>query len=378
MTEKRIFLYVQHLLGIGHLRRAALISSALAERNHDVTLVMGGLPVPGLDAGRARLVQLPPLGIGAGGFHDLVDDAGHSVDEAWKAGRRDQLIACLLRQRPDILLTEAFPFGRRPMRFELLPLLETACEMHPRPRIVCSVRDILKADLKPGRAEETLSLLENYYDLVLVHGDPSFARLEETFHGAKNFGDKIRYTGLVADQRSNGRKRGDGVIVSAGGGAVGGRLLATAIAARPLSRCAASPWRLLAGPNLSEAAFTELKYAAGNGVAVERYRDDFRDLLAEAAVSVSQAGYNTIADLLVAGTPPVLVPFDAGGETEQPLRAQKLAETGWAQIVESDALSAETLANAVDRALTVQESRRPLLELDGARQTAELLQELDR
>jgi len=113
-------------------------------------------------------------------------------------------------------------------------------------------------------------------------------------------------------------------------------------------------------------------------VAVERYRDDFRDLLAEAAVSVSQAGYNTIADLLVAGTPPVLVPFDAGGETEQPLRAQKLAETGWAQIVESDALSAETLANAVDRALTVQESRRPLLELDGARQTAELLQELDR
>ena len=57
----RVLFYVQHLLGIGHLKRAALICRALAAAGLDTTLVSGGMPVPGLDIGGARLHQLPPL-----------------------------------------------------------------------------------------------------------------------------------------------------------------------------------------------------------------------------------------------------------------------------------------------------------------------------
>ena len=39
MTTPNIFLYVQNLLGIGHLRRAAAISRALAEIGLDVNFV---------------------------------------------------------------------------------------------------------------------------------------------------------------------------------------------------------------------------------------------------------------------------------------------------------------------------------------------------
>ena len=56
----RVFFYVQHLLGIGHLRRAAVLARALAAGGFDVLLVSGGAPVR-LDVGRARRHQLPPL-----------------------------------------------------------------------------------------------------------------------------------------------------------------------------------------------------------------------------------------------------------------------------------------------------------------------------
>src|SRR5207302_1427876 len=58
--NRRVFFYVQHLLGIGHLRRAATLARAMAAAGLDVLLVSGGAPVP-LDIGRARLRQLPPV-----------------------------------------------------------------------------------------------------------------------------------------------------------------------------------------------------------------------------------------------------------------------------------------------------------------------------
>ena len=38
----RVFFYVQHLLGIGHLRRAATLARAMAAGGFDVLLVSGG------------------------------------------------------------------------------------------------------------------------------------------------------------------------------------------------------------------------------------------------------------------------------------------------------------------------------------------------
>src|SRR3989441_12957595 len=46
--------------------------------------------------------------------------------------------------RPNVLLIELFPFGRKKFANELLPLLEEArIARRPRPVVVCSLRDIL-------------------------------------------------------------------------------------------------------------------------------------------------------------------------------------------------------------------------------------------
>ena len=56
----RVFFHVQHLLGIGHIRRAAVLARTLAASGFDVLLVSGGAPLK-LDLGRARFHQLPPV-----------------------------------------------------------------------------------------------------------------------------------------------------------------------------------------------------------------------------------------------------------------------------------------------------------------------------
>src|SRR5687768_1670293 len=139
----KVFIYVQHLLGIGHLKRAATLARALRTAGFEVTLASGGAPVAGIE-----VHQLPP--VSSPDFKQLLDEHGTPVDEAWKQRRTAALIDAWRRSEADALIVELFPFGRRQMRFELIPLLEEARHR----LVVCSVRDILQPN--PAREEEAL------------------------------------------------------------------------------------------------------------------------------------------------------------------------------------------------------------------------------
>src|SRR5882724_6670151 len=78
----RVLIHVQHLLGTGHLRRAAAIAAALAQRGAVVTLLSGGPPVANLAVGGARLVQLHPVRAADATFRTLLDADGRAVDDA--------------------------------------------------------------------------------------------------------------------------------------------------------------------------------------------------------------------------------------------------------------------------------------------------------
>lgn len=52
-----------------------------------------------------------------------------------------------------------------------------------------------------------MSLVKKHFDAVLVHGDPDFARLEDTFPLAGEISQRIVYTGLVAPFRRRNRWR---------------------------------------------------------------------------------------------------------------------------------------------------------------------------
>ncbi len=372
----RVLLYVQHLLGIGHLRRAAAIARGLAAGGFEVAFVSGGEAVPSLDIGAARLVQLAAIRAGDSGFSSLVDDSGAPASDALWQVRRSALESELASFAPDVLLIEMFPFGRRQFRRELIPVLDAAGQRRPRPLVACSVRDILVQKNKPERLQEMLDLLERCYDLVLVHGDPAFADFALTFPAAASIAGKIRYTGFVVGelpQRLPPSARHDVVLVSAGGGAVGAPLLNAALAARPLTQLCESLWHVIAGPNLAENEFTTLLNGAGDKLRVERFRPDFPQLLASCRVSVSQAGYNTLMEILAVGARAVVVPFADGQESEQPLRARLLAERGLVQAVAPQDLTPVRLAAAIDAAAAMPAPSEGIFNLAGAAATAEIL-----
>lgn len=364
----KALIWVQHLLGAGHLQRAGLLAQALAAGGHDVTLVSGGMPramPPGL-----RVVQLPPCRAADVTFKLLLDDAGRPIDDAWRAARRDRLLALFDDLAPDLLVTEHYPFGRRQLRFELTPLIARARAAGT--KIVSSVRDVLVGMDKPERAAWAAERVLADFDHVLVHGDPALLAFAATFPLADRLGPRLTHTGfLVPPIPAGGRTEGDTVIVSAGGGgAVGAGLFRAALAARSLSAARDLPWRFLVGDGGLRA---ELAAIAPPGVAVGGLSNDFVTMLRHCRLSVSQAGYNTVMEITAVRVRAVVVPFSEGQESEQQVRAAALAARGALHLLPEAALTPVALATAIDTALSAPPPPALALDCNGAARSAELL-----
>src|SRR5260221_4438522 len=287
MPGRRVLFHVQHLLGIGHWRRAAALADAMQRAGLSVTVLAGGMPEgdPSASAPFAT-IQLPPARAADAGFKTILDETGRPIGDAFKARRRDLVLAAFGRVRPHVVLIESFPFGRRAFRFELRPLIAAARQTVPRPAILASVRDVLVARDDPARHAAIVDAVRRDFDAVLVHGDPALIGLEASFPAASRIADKLRYTGYVVGKTGadDGVSGPGEVIVSAGGGAVGLTLLRAALAARPLSPLAGARWRLLAGPHLPAADYAALASdlpasRSGGGITLERFRNDFPALL---------------------------------------------------------------------------------------------------
>jgi predicted glycosyltransferase len=372
-----VLFYVQHLLGIGHLQRVLRIIPFLAQRGMRVTLVSGGEALPEMhEAGAARIVQLPPLRSPDASFKRLVDEAGRPVSDALWRARRAALLDTLAA-RPDAILFETYPFGRSKFWAEIDALIAAARAQRQEAPLIASVRDIVVVGDKPQRRRDIVARVRGGIDAVLVHGDPDFISLDASFPETAEIADKVIYTGYVggdgeADGAGGGGDGADEVLVSAGGGAVGGPLYRAALAARRAGCLADRRWRVLAGPNLPEHEFAALAANLPDGVVLERYRRDFPQMLRRCRLSVSQGGYNTTLDILAAGAPAVVVPFAGGDETEQALRIAALAARGIVETVGDDTLSPATLAAAIDRALA-RPPGRIMLDHGGGTRTAALV-----
>jgi predicted glycosyltransferase len=375
----RIAFYVQHLLGIGHLYRARRLCDALHEMGADVTLISGGVPARALEDASFEIVQLPAIRSGDAGFSGLVDENGKEIDDAFKAQRKDGLLSAIERLQPHAIITEAFPFGRRQVRFELMPLLDkiAALPLGTRPILVASIRDLLQEGRKPGRDDETVDILNRHYDAVLVHGDPAISTLSDTFQSSSAITIPVHDTGLVAPPapRPDSEPRFD-VIVSVGGGAVGEKVLMAAASAAAEGLLDGSV-ALITGPNAPDDLAAALEHTSAGCATVLPYISDLCGALVSAQLSISQAGYNTVADILVAGSASVLVPFAAGGETEQTRRAEALHAAGRAVMLHENDITPQALAAAAQAAMNQQSKALPV-SLAGAQTSARIVLDLIR
>ena len=384
----RVLIHAQSLSGAGHFVRAFEIARALAER-HEVFMTDGGWPVPRRPA-PVTCVALPRL---ERRHEDRRLRALAGPLDAALRGRVTALEGLIRRLRPEMLLIEHFPFSKWDLEGEYRAAIAAARSARPGVRIVCSARDILRKGSSDGllglesrpfrqRVLDGLGL----FDLVLVHADPRFTRVEEHLPWIGETRTPLRYTGFVSEKLAAPETHRDEirgwlggrplVVASAGGNQVGDRFLAAAVQA----------WRGLAGdgsidghalvvfrPLRSDPGEAErLRRLTGDaGVRVEEFDPGFLDWLSLAECGITHAGYNTCTNLLEVRCRALVVPDPR--LSDQTVRARRLGELGLAGVHESP--DPETWPGAIRRAL---ERPRPVhdLDLDGAAETRRLLEAL--
>ena len=392
-TEKpRVLIYCQHVLGMGHLIRSMAIAQAL--RNCAVVFVNGGESISGLNIPSwVTIVNLPPI-TSDSEFQGLNIQSEDTTLEQVQRVRKHRLLELFGQVRPDVVLIELFPFGRKRFAFELLPLLAHIRLSAPSTKVVCSLRDILVTKPDQVRHEDwVVSLMNRYFDLLLIHSDPTFQTLDETFSRCQDLRCDMHYTGFVspkshetADLTDTAPEWNIGnvplILVSVGGGRVGHELLDSSIRASVLL-CGSLSHRmvLFTGPYMPEPQVAQLQELAAQHthIDVRRFTSAFESLMQQATLSISMAGYNTCMNLLNTGTRALVWPFTGHNNDEQTIRAKKLEQCGLLTLLSPDDLKPAQLAGKIVASLN-HSPIRPChsINTNGGRETALAIERLTR
>lgn len=393
---KRAMLYCQHLAGIGHLVRSTELARSMSADGWQVLLVCGGkvphdfLFPPSVRVELLEAIQSDPeyksLSVCAEGF--ALEDV--------KARRTTRLLILLDVFRPDVLVTEMFPFGRKQFAFELLPLLERARAAEQKPLIVASVRDILVGKQNPEIHERrVLEVVNSLYDIVLVHSDESLQPLQATFAMAKAIQPPVIHTGYIiassaveesvaaaeAQHLPIPSESGEEplILVSCGSGRLyaGQQLIIAALQAAPiLAQSFRHKLLICAGPLAPPETFLEYQQLAAGMANVCLVHDlpFLRSLLGQASLSVSLGGYNTVMELLAARAQALVLAAEPNGDNEQKTRVESLASKGLLRKIHIEDLVNGRLAELICEALAL-----PLktvdVQMNGAENSSQVLME---
>ena len=393
----RVVHYCQHVLGMGHFFRSLEIDKALL--NHDVTLITGGTPLAITYPEHVNVVELPPLSMDenfgtfvhtdeAGNTHALTDSEITSIQQ-----KRTRMLCDTLKElQPDVFLVELFPFGRKRFSFELIPALELAKRGElGNMRTVCSVRDILVEKNAPQKFEQrVVSILNTYFDCVLVHTDPNVITLDATFNKLDELAIPVHNTGYItplpctspAETPQNHPSMMTDVpfiLGSIGSGSVYPELMENLVKASILLANDLEHTLLVStGPFMNPEYKERVKMLSNDQqhITVTEFIPDFVDYLCTADLSVSMAGYNTTMNLLAVNTFGLVFPFDQN--REQRMRSTSLERLGVMKVLEQKDISPPTLSALLQTYLQEQpvQYKQHTIDLSGAQKSVELLEQI--
>jgi predicted glycosyltransferase len=388
---KKILFYCQYHLGMGHLVRSVEIMRSLAA-DFQICFVKAGTEVTGLTLPETiEVVTLPTLL----SENRQVKVADPSQDLAIvKQQRTERLLQVFDQFQPDCLMIEGYPFKKYQFEFESIPLLEQVRASRKPVKVVCSLRDVVMAQPYADRNEviaKTCQRLNQYFDLLLVHSDPQFHRLEESFSAVTDIHCPIHYTGFVAQALSERTiwteedvadfaRTQPMILVSVGGGQLGHDLLEAAIAASPglKQRLPEHHLQIFTGPFIPDEKFLSLQHAAAeqSNLTLRQFTPNLLAYMQEACLSLSLGGYNTTMNVLRTGVNAMILP--SSKDWEQTVRTEKLEEIGILRLLQPKDLQPESLVEqlvqAIKKPCTGQ--TRKSFELQGAQKTTAILKSL--
>ncbi|MEL6492619.1 MAG: glycosyltransferase [Cyanobacteria bacterium J06621_3] len=383
---KKLMFYCQHILGMGHLIRSMEIVRSLTA-DFEVCFINGGEIIDGFQAPPSvRVINL--LAIKSDAEFQALQSVDPNLDiEDVKTLRCQQLLIVLNAFNPDVLMIELFPFGRRRFSFELIPLIEAARENGT--KIVSSLRDIVVTKSNQARHEaKVVRLLNQYFDQLLIHGDPALHPIEESFSRIEDVNCDVHYTGYVVQTPEGSHpslvdkvaltKPEPMILVSVGGGRFGHELLDCVVdAAEILEQQIPHHIQIFTGPFMPEEKFWALKEAERDrrNLHIRRYTPTLLSYMKKADLSISMSGYNTTMNILTTGVRAMMLPFTGNGDQEQTKRVQRLAQLGKVRQIQPSDLQPQRLADAAIAHLQHIPSELKI-NLNGADNTAKLVKAL--
>ncbi|MEL7245043.1 MAG: glycosyltransferase [Cyanobacteria bacterium J06573_2] len=386
---KKLLFYCQHILGMGHLVRSMEIVRGLMS-DFQVCFLNGGQIIKEFNIPDGiEVVNLPAIKTDAEFKQLMPVDSNLSLAEIQEI-RKNKLLQVADEFKPDVLMVELFPFGRGKFSFELIPLLEKLQASEKPVKIVSSLRDIVVTKTNQEKYENKVCRLMNqYFDMLLIHGDKNFVPLDESFSRVKDIQSQTKYTGYVVQKPKLNPELTEEdknvidsekplILVSVGGGRFGHELIDCVIAsAEILEQKISHQIQIFTGPFAPEEKIQAWQKLAENknNLRVNRYTRNLLSYMQKADLSISMSGYNTTLNVMTTGVRAMILPFKGNNDQEQRIRAGKLDSLGVVKMLDESDLQSEIFAQKVIDYLAT-EPNKVSFDANGVENTAALIKNL--
>jgi predicted glycosyltransferase len=375
-------IYFSHYECFGHTSRVMAVGEVFKKRFPDGEpfFIQAGVGQPRSKIDQlGRVYSLPGAFMNRRHFRETVHGAAADADE------RARMCADIVsRERPDLFITEFFPFGMEECRHELISSLVKASAQG------AALWAVAGYPLLTGTNHEWRQKIIKLYQRAIIFS-PSMEKeqIAGTFakaHDRRRYLDffeqharKIIFAGYLLPQQEVVRDDEDKnimrppvpkgacrVAVLRGGGAYFPKIIAQAIRASDLL---GKEYYLtvVAGPATTLQEWYYFDMLAGkkkvNNLLLLRAAGNYEGLIEESDVCVSTASYHTSVMLLKHRKKAIVIPFDGSGAMscyEQPARAALLKEMIGAEVLSIHDLTADALARAVKDAAARQKINSPV------------------
>lgn len=354
--KHKIVIHCQYVYGIGHLVRTCQLALALCDV-FDVTVINGGEKVPNYELPEnVTWIQLPAI-YKKETSQDLIPvDTLTTLDVCF--ARRNSIINDVLNDvRPDLIITEHFPFGLL-FEKEVINLISDAKSINENCKIVSSVRDILDSEIKDSKVFE---ILERYFDHVLIHSDKEMV----PFQDQSNLRVPISYTGYIV-QNIKYEKRTSStrplIMASIGGGRLGQELLTSLINEhQKLFQEIPHDLEIFKGAFQGEWQF-DSKYDHISSLKISEFNQkNYQLSLAKASLIICMGGYNSLLEAVISKIPVLVYNREfANDNLEQDSRIQYFLESGYIKVLSPNELEGKSLRDKIIESLNGIEQPLPL------------------
>jgi len=352
---RRLLIYSQDGMGLGHLRRTSSVAREIVRQEPDcgVLIVSDSPATPPFDQiPNVDYLKLPT--IVKTGRSDWRNGTLPMGVEQVIALRAKLILEAYRTFRPDTVLVDHMPVGALG---ELKPMLDRITERRRRPKLFLSLRDILD-DPAVVRAVWTHLGAYEYlrcYDGVLIFGCKEIFNADEAY-GLSPFAEPVVFCNYaLGEVPSAPRPAGEDdpvLLVMGGGGADAFRLEETFLDALPMMRVGMDHAAvILTGPNMPRRERdTLLARSKSQRIRVETGVQDSMDWLRRASSVLMMGGYNSLCEALRARKRALVVPR-RGPSAEQRMRSRLFAERSLIRTLDPRDLTPDALAEELARLL---------------------------